>query len=70
MEEKLRVALFLCQAEREHSRLAPQELCTPHWGIGIGYIVSGSAQRYVIKIKAVTVLHSSFFCKVSKGWGC
>ena len=36
MEEKERVALFLCQAKREHSRLAPQELCPPPWGIGRG----------------------------------
>ena len=27
MEEKERVALFLCQAKGEHSRLAPHELC-------------------------------------------
>ena len=26
MEEKERVALFLCQAKREHSRIAPQGL--------------------------------------------
>ena len=31
-EEKQRVALFLCQAKREHSRLAPQELCPPRVG--------------------------------------
>ena len=27
MEEKERIALLLCQAEGEHSRLVPQELC-------------------------------------------
>lgn len=27
-----RVALFLCQTKREHSRLAPQELCPPSFG--------------------------------------
>ena len=27
MEEKERMALFLCQAKGEHSRLAPHELC-------------------------------------------
>ena len=44
--------------------------CPPsalHWGIGRGYIVKGSGQRYEIRIKAATVLHSSFFCTVSKG---
>ena len=56
MEEKERVALFLCQAEREHSRLVPQELCPPHWGIGRGYTVWGSGQRYVVRIKAATSL--------------
>ena len=70
MEEKESMALFLCQAKGQHGRLVPQELCPPHWGIGRGYIVRGSGQRYVIGVKAVTVLHSSFFCKVSKGWGC
>ena len=70
MEEKERVALFLCQAKGEHSRLVLQELCSPRWGIGRGYIVRGGGQRYVIRIKAATVLHSSFFCKVSKGWSC
>ena len=31
----------------------------PHWGIGRGYIGRGSGHRYVIRIRAVTVLHSS-----------
>ena len=39
MEEKERVALFLCQAKRDQSRLAPQGLCPPQWGIGRGLIV-------------------------------
>ena len=69
MEEKEKVALSLCQAEREHSRLAPQELCPPPWGIGRSYTVRTRDQRYMIRIKAVTVLHS-FFDKVSQGWGC
>ena len=59
MEEKERVALFLCQAKREHSRLAPQELCPPPWGIGRGLIVGACGQGYAIRIKAVTVLDSS-----------
>ena len=33
MEEKERVVLLLCQAKREHSRLAPQELCPQGWAI-------------------------------------
>ena len=28
MEDKERAAVFLCQAEGEHSRLAPRELCS------------------------------------------
>ena len=70
MEEKGRMALFLCQAKREHSRLVPQELCPPPWGIGRGYIAKTHGQGYVIRIKAVTVSHPSFFGKISKGWGC
>ena len=35
--------------------------------VGRDYIIQ---QEYAIRIKALTVLHSSFFCKVSKGWGC
>ena len=30
-EEKEKVALVLCQAKGEHSRLALQELCSPPW---------------------------------------
>ena len=65
-KEKKRVALFLCQAKREHSRLVPQELCPPPWWVGSGYVVR---QGYDIRIKAATLLHS-FFCKFSKEWGC
>ena len=39
MKEKKRVALFLCQAKRDQSRLAPQELYPPRWGLGRGLIV-------------------------------
>ena len=36
MEEREKVALFLCQATREPSRLFPQELCPHPWAIGKG----------------------------------
>ena len=36
LEEKERVALFFARQSGEHSRLAPQELCPPPWGIGRG----------------------------------
>ena len=64
LEEKERVALFFARQRQEHSRLAPQELCPPPWGIGRGLIVGG--RGYAIRIKAVIVLHSSFFYRVSK----
>ena len=65
--EKEVMALFLCQAKREHSRLMPQELHFPPWRIGRGYVVR---QGCVIRIKAVNSLYSSFFCRASKVWGC
>ena len=56
MEEKEKVALFLRQTKWKHNRLAPQELCPTPWWIGRGCIVR---KGYVIRIKVVTVLHSS-----------
>ena len=56
MEEKEKVALFLRQTKGKHNRLAPQELCPTPWWIGRGCIVR---KGYVIRIKVVTVLHSS-----------
>ena len=53
---KTKNSFILCQAKREHSRLAPQELWSPPWGIGRGLIVRTHDQEYVIRIKAVTVL--------------
>ena len=43
----------------EHNRVVPQVLCLTPWGIGRGLIVGARGQGYVIRIKAVTVLHSS-----------
>ena len=65
MGEKEKVALLLWQAKGEHSRLTPQDLYPSPWWVRKSYIVK---QEYVIRIKAVTVLHSSFFCQVSNGW--
>ena len=38
MEENERVALFLCQAKKEHNRLAPRELYPLPWGTGRGLV--------------------------------
>ena len=63
MEEKERIALLLCQAEEEHSRLVPQELC-PHSLVSRETLYSQTGVSH--RIKAITVLYS-FFCKVQRG---
>ena len=59
MEENERVALFLCQAKKEHSRLAPRELCPLPWGTGRGLVGKACGQGLLIRIKAAKGLHSS-----------
>ena len=66
LEEKERVALFFARHRGEHSRVAPQVLCPAPWGIGRGLIVRAHGQGYAIRIKVVTVLHSSFFCSFKR----
>ena len=46
LEERDRVALFICQAKREHSRLEPQELCLLHWGISEKWKSHSSVQIF------------------------
>ena len=48
---------FLCQAKGRHSRLTPQELCPPAWGIGEDFIRGAYSPGYMIRIKVVKVLH-------------
>ena len=59
MEENERVALFLCQAKKEHNRLAPRELYPLPWGTGRGLVGKACGQGLLIWIKAVKSLHSS-----------
>ena len=66
MEEKEKVALFLCQAKGKHSRLVPQELCPLPWGIGRGYIVRTQLPELCDKDQGSKVLHSSS-AKFQKG---
>ena len=54
MQEKEKVALFLCQAKREHSRLVPQKLSHP---------ALGNRERFYIPVK---ILLFFFYCKISK----
>ena len=65
IDEKERMALLLCQAKWGHDRLMPQD-CAP---LPVSRERLNSQAGYTIRIKAVTVLHSSFH-KVSEGWGC
>ena len=62
--------LILCQAKGGTQQASSSRSVPPPWGTGRGLIVGARGQGYAIRIKAVTVLHSSFFCRVSKGWGC
>ena len=39
LPRRKKVALFLCQAKREHGSFAPRELCPLPWGVGRGLIV-------------------------------
>lgn len=68
MKEKERVVLFLCLAKRKH-RLAPQLCPLPPQEIGRGVIAGCLLQKYVVRIKAVTVLHSSGKFHNSYGFG-
>lgn len=57
MKEKERVVLFLCLEKRKH-RLVPP-LCPRFWELGRGVIAGCLLQGCVVRIKAVSVLHSS-----------
>ena len=50
MEERERLDLFLCQAKREHSRLAFQKLCPPSPGGGSEefYSVQGAGRGQLV----------------------
>ena len=50
LQRRKRVALFLCQAKREHHRLMPQELWPPLWVIGRGYPMAPHSSTLAWKI--------------------
>ena len=58
MDEKERVTLLLCQVKREHSRLAPQELCPSHWWVQFSHsVVFNSLQPQGTSMPDIPVHH-------------
>ena len=49
MKKREKVALFPCQAKREHSRLPPQELCPP----------GGRVKRFIVRAHSLGVGNKS-----------
>ena len=59
MQEKEKVALFLCQAKREHSRLVPQKLSHP---------ALGNRERFYIPVKILLFFFSFAKFQNSHSW--